>query len=341
MATKTKTVTVKAQVDDNGYIKGYASTWVREPDSYGDIVAKGAFAECIEKIKANGESIPLLWNHNSNDLDAYIGTLDLLEEDDHGLLFGAPFDNTAKAQRARELAQDGRISKFSFAYDILDQGTVTLEDGRKANELRKLNLREVSLVLYPANSDTSLVEIKSEHPETTNRDTSVVEVKGATVTVKAGTDDAIAKSIEDATGFMVQSIEYKTSADALPEVTITAIAPNGLKAGRRNSKADEDALREVLEACADADEEIARIRNIVNGLIDAETPAEDPDEQKPETDANEAKAASEEPGTANGEEPTKANPEELGKANDSAPDVKVAEVEVLLQQASEILEKGI
>ena len=49
MATKTKTVTVKAQVDDNGYIKGYASTWVREPDSYGDIVAKGAFAECIER----------------------------------------------------------------------------------------------------------------------------------------------------------------------------------------------------------------------------------------------------------------------------------------------------
>ena len=33
---KTKTVNVKAAIDDNGYIKGYASTWTREPDFVGD-----------------------------------------------------------------------------------------------------------------------------------------------------------------------------------------------------------------------------------------------------------------------------------------------------------------
>ena len=42
---KTKTFDIKA--DANGAIVGYASTWTREPDSYGDVVAKGAFAECI------------------------------------------------------------------------------------------------------------------------------------------------------------------------------------------------------------------------------------------------------------------------------------------------------
>ena len=56
---------------------------------------------------------------------------------------------------------DGRLPKFSFAYDILDQAEITLEDGRKANELRKLNIHEVSLVLYPANPDTSVIEVKS------------------------------------------------------------------------------------------------------------------------------------------------------------------------------------
>ena len=161
MTTKTKTVEVKAAIDDNGYIKGYASTWTREPDFVGDIVAKGAFAESIARLKESGETLPLLFNHNCDDLDSYIGKVDLLEEDEHGLLFGAPFDSTEKAQRARELAQDGRLSKFSFAYDILDQAPITLEDGRKANELRKLNIHEVSLVLTPCNPDTSIVDVKS------------------------------------------------------------------------------------------------------------------------------------------------------------------------------------
>ena len=322
MTIKTKTVEVKADAD-NGSIVGYAATWTRTPDSYGDVIVKGAFAESIERIQAEGKALPLLWNHDSYKLDSYIGTVTKLEEDEHGLLFEATFDATDNAQRARELAMDGRLCKFSFAYDVKERADVVLEDGRWANELRKLDIHEVSLVMYPA-----------------NRDTSVVEVKSANVTMTKP-EDAIAKSIEDATGFLVQTLEYKMSGDAVPEIIINALAPEGLKAGRRNSKADEDALREILEACADADEEIARIRNIVNGLIDVETPAEDPDEQEPETEANEAKAASEEPETANGEEPEKANPEELGKANDSAPDVKAAEVEVLLQQASEILEKGI
>ena len=155
---KRKTIDIKA---DHGAITGYASTWTREPDRYGDVVAKGAFAEHIAEIKAEGKVLPLLFNHNGNDLKAYIGTVFNLEEDDHGLKFDATFDGTEEAQRARELSMDGRLAKFSFAYDILDQGEVELEDGRKANELRKLRIHEVSLVLYPANPDTSVVSVKS------------------------------------------------------------------------------------------------------------------------------------------------------------------------------------
>lgn len=155
---KKKTYEVKSE---NGMITGYASTWTREPDSYGDVVAKGAFLDCIEQIKAEGKVLPFLFNHQGDNLNAYIGTVFNLEEDDHGLKFDASFDDTPEAQRARQLSMDGRLPKFSFAYDILDQAEITLEDGRKANELRKLNIHEVSLVLYPANPDTSVIEVKS------------------------------------------------------------------------------------------------------------------------------------------------------------------------------------
>lgn len=158
MNTKTITIDVKA---DSGSITGYASTWTREPDSYGDVVAKGAFAEHIAQIKAEGRVLPFLFNHDSSNLKAYIGTVVDLEEDDHGLKFTAIFDDTEEGQRARSLAADGRLCKFSFAYDVLDAGEVELEDGRKANELRKLNIHEVSLVLYPANPDTSVVSVKA------------------------------------------------------------------------------------------------------------------------------------------------------------------------------------
>ena len=126
-----------------------------------------------------GKVIPLLWNHDSGDLKAYIGTVTKLAEDEHGLYFEADFDATEEAQRARDLAMDGRLAKFSFAYDVLDEAEVELEDGRNANELRKLNIHEVSLVMYPANRDTGVVEVKS--------DTLTCSLDpAAEVTVKAG-----------------------------------------------------------------------------------------------------------------------------------------------------------
>ena len=62
--------------DDAGTISGYFSTYDREPDSYGDIVAKGAFTETIAKRKESGHPFPLCWNH---DLDQIIGKVDSIE----------------------------------------------------------------------------------------------------------------------------------------------------------------------------------------------------------------------------------------------------------------------
>lgn len=159
---KNSIASVKYAEDEagHGYIEGYASTWTRIPDAYGDIVAKGAFTKSLAKYEETGRSIPFLWSHEMGELKSYIGTCKA-DEDDTGLHFIATFDDTEEAQRVRQLYKDGRMSKFSFAYDTLDSATVTLEDGTKANELRELDIFEISAVLIPANSFAEVVDVKS------------------------------------------------------------------------------------------------------------------------------------------------------------------------------------
>lgn len=193
-----------------GSIEGYASTWIRQPDSYGDVVAKGAFTKTLEDRWNGGKGIPFLWAHQMDNLKSFIGTAEA-NEDDHGLHFVATFDDTEEAQKVRQLYKDGRLRKFSFAYDVKDAAPVTLEDGTKANELRELDLYEISAVTVPANDDAGVVDVKS---------------------------------------------------------------------GRRNSKADEDKIRQAIELLQD-----------VLGELNVEEPVEGEDEPEANAAAEEQKAS--------------------------------------------------
>ena len=146
--------------NDSGSISGYFSTYDRIPDSYGDVIAKGAFLETIQKRKESGHSFPLCWNH---DLDKIIGSIDPgeIEETDKGPLMTASFFDTPLAQEKRELVKSGVVYQFSFAYDVLEAGPVELENGTKVNELRKLDLFEVSIVPIPANPRAEMTDVKS------------------------------------------------------------------------------------------------------------------------------------------------------------------------------------
>ena len=155
-----KEFNVEYKDEGSGSLEGYASTWIRKPDSYGDIVKSGAFTRTLAERWNGGKGIPLLWAHQMDNLKSFIGTAEA-KEDEKGLHFLASFDATEEAQRVRELYKDGRLSKFSFAFDVRDNGTVTLEDGTKANELRDLELFEISCVCVPANDDAGVVDIKA------------------------------------------------------------------------------------------------------------------------------------------------------------------------------------
>ena len=153
-----KSFEIKA--DDAGTISGYFSTYDRIPDSYGDIIAPGAFANTIKARKESGHPFPLAWNH---DLDQIIGTVDPedIKETEKGPLMTASFFNTQLAQEKREIVKSGAVYQFSFAYDVLDWAPVELEDGTKANELREIELFEISIVPIPANQRAVMTEVKA------------------------------------------------------------------------------------------------------------------------------------------------------------------------------------
>lgn len=225
-----KTTDAQYKDEGNGMLEGYASTWIRKPDSYGDVVKSGAFAKSLEERWNGGKGIPVLWAHKGDDLDAYIGKADA-DEDEKGLHFVMQFDDTPEAQRVRQLYRDGRLSKFSFAYDILEDGIVTLDDGVQAHELREVDIFEISCVLVPANDDAGVVSVKNDEPEK--------------------------------------------------------------KSGRRNSAADEAAIRDAIEALGRATETL----EAVLGEFD-DKPAEEPDGGEDEPEVN---AAAEEPKASNPE----------------------------------------
>ena len=146
--------------EDTGKISGYFSTYDRIPDSYGDVVAPGAFAETIEKRKKSGHPFPLCWNH---DLDQIIGAIypEDIKETEKGPLMEASFFDTTLAQEKRALVKSGVVYQFSFAYDILEAGPTTLDNDVKAFELKKLELFEVSIVPIPANPRAEVTDIKA------------------------------------------------------------------------------------------------------------------------------------------------------------------------------------
>ena len=161
---------------DNGIVEGYASTWTKTPDSYGDIVIKGAFTETLKKRKATGHPFPLCFNH---DFDQIIGAVAEAEEDDFGLKIKASFLNTALAQEKRELVKEGIVWQFSFAYSVLGSEEPTAEEKKQGiyQKLTKLDLYEVSLVPVPANQTAIVTEVKND---------SEVETKEAEVEEKSG-----------------------------------------------------------------------------------------------------------------------------------------------------------
>ena len=158
---KFKSADSAAGMPTDGIVEGYAATFDREPDSYGDVIAKGAFVRTLSEWSQKEQPIPLLYGHNTEDPEMNIGRVTEAYEDERGLHVRAEFDaDNPKAQYVRKLAKEGRLYQFSFAYSVRDAGMVT-ENGMDFYELRDLDLYEVSLVQIPANQHAVVTSVKS------------------------------------------------------------------------------------------------------------------------------------------------------------------------------------
>lgn len=166
---KQQTITHLKAGPSDGLAEGefivYPSTFTREPDSYGDVVAKGAFARGIAARQERGIKLPGLFGHRMDDPDFYVATALAEEEDDHGWRVRGAFNlDSPKAAQTYRLVKDGLIRQLSFAYEVRDAARIKLEDGRDVNELRDLDVFEFSFVPIGANRDTSIVDVKGNRP---------------------------------------------------------------------------------------------------------------------------------------------------------------------------------
>lgn len=156
-------VGVKAGPDDGleeGEFIVYPSTFTREPDSYGDVVAKGAFLDSIKAWKTSGDVMPGMYLHDPNQIVAEATDMG---EDDRGWWVKGRFDTDEPAQRVYRWLKGRRLSSLSFGYKTLEEGKVELPDGKSANELRKVDALEFSFLPkgFAANEDTSVLAVKS------------------------------------------------------------------------------------------------------------------------------------------------------------------------------------
>lgn len=139
---------VKA-LNEDGTFEGYASVY-GNVDSYGEVVEKGAFKRTLDQ---KGSEIVLLWYH---DPTQPIG-LGNVAEDDYGLYLKGQLDLDTEAGKTAYSRMRKKIVKgLSIGYRVVRD---MVETGKR--KLLELDLREVSLVTFPANSLATVTAVKA------------------------------------------------------------------------------------------------------------------------------------------------------------------------------------
>lgn len=141
--------------------KGYDfAGWVTKNDilcSDGVIIRKGAFVEETPK------QVPLVWNHQHNDVTSVIGQIDL-EHRDIGTYGYGYFSDTDQGRTAKQLVKDGIVNAMSIAASKIKR------IGQNNENVVHGKIFEVSLVLTGANPGAKIEEViaHSEYGEEMN-----------------------------------------------------------------------------------------------------------------------------------------------------------------------------
>jgi HK97 family phage prohead protease len=137
-----------------GLFTGYASTFSQTPDSYGDLVRKGAFADSLALHRERGTLPAMLWGHDQTEP---IGKFIDLEENDHGLFVRGRLELDLDRGRDAYVLARNDVLALSIGYRLEDY-----ERGKNGTTiLTKIDLVEISLTATPANHEARLTSVKS------------------------------------------------------------------------------------------------------------------------------------------------------------------------------------
>lgn len=143
-------------LSDSGEIEGYGSTFGGDPDSYGDVIAEGAYTESLRAHATKGTMPKLLWQH---DMSEVIGKWTSATEDGHGLLMRGKLNmDVQRGREAYALLKDGAIDGLSIGYRIKEY---SVDNDSGVWTLEKLDLYEVSVVTIGANESATINSVKA------------------------------------------------------------------------------------------------------------------------------------------------------------------------------------
>lgn len=169
--TLTRPVEVRAAGDSGRTIAGYAAVFGSTADigdSFREIIAPGAFSGAV-----SGD-VRALIDHDSGRIigRTTAGTL-RLREDDMGLAVEIDLPDTTDGRDLAVLIERGDVSGMSFGFVVTKQMWDETGDV-PTRTIQAVDLREVSVVAFPAYDDTSIAlrsldEARKEHRKQHNQ----------------------------------------------------------------------------------------------------------------------------------------------------------------------------
>jgi HK97 family phage prohead protease len=140
-----------------GFVAGYGCTFGTMSDTYGDQVEPGAFADAINRFKAEKSAPLMLWAHDPGHV---VGKWTDFNEDANGLRLEGLFNlNTTTGRDAYEHVKAGDVNGLSIGFNVPPGGAKRNSDGTRT--LSKIDFIEVSIVAFPAVKRARVTNTKS------------------------------------------------------------------------------------------------------------------------------------------------------------------------------------
>lgn len=142
------------ELDETGEFEGFAATF-GDVDAGNDIVMAGAFRETL--VKRPAPKIKMLFQHRPDEI---IGKWLEARETDRGLqVKGKLFLNIRRAAEVHELMQEHQLEGLSIGYRTQEY---EIDRDLGVRRLKKVDLREVSVVTFPMNEHTAVSLVKGD-----------------------------------------------------------------------------------------------------------------------------------------------------------------------------------